>query len=73
MEAFLAFLQSLKPDTDFLSSDNLVEDGVLDSLDIFDIIEAAESKYGIVIDGEDVDPDHFVTPHAMWQMIEKYL
>ncbi|MBR5970410.1 MAG: acyl carrier protein [Lachnospiraceae bacterium] len=73
MNEFLAMLQQLKPHVDFASGDDLVESGVLDSLDIFDIIEAIEATYGVEIDGEDVDPDHFVSAEHMWRLVQRYL
>lgn len=71
MEELLTLLKELKPNVDFENSENLVEDGVLDSLDIFEIIDGMESKMNIVLEGDDIDPDNFVTVAKMWELIQK--
>lgn len=72
MEKFLEMLKELRPNIDFENSENLVEDGSLDSLDIFEIINAIETKIGIKIEGDDIDPDHFITVDKMWELVKKY-
>ncbi len=72
MEKFLEMLKELRPNIDFENSENLIEDGSLDSLDVVEIIEAMESKMGIKLDGDDIDPDNFITVDKMWELVQKY-
>lgn len=72
MEELLVMLKELRPNVDFESSENLVEDGSLDSLDIFEIIEGMESRMNIKLEGDDIDPDNFVTVAKMWELVQKF-
>lgn len=58
---------------DFKNSVNLVEDGVLDSLEIVAIIDGVEKTFKISLDPDDIDPSNFQSATAMWNMIEKHL
>ena len=73
MEELLTLLSHIKEDVDFKNSVNLVEDGVLDSLEIVAIIDGVEKTFKISLDPDDIDPSNFQSPTAMWNMIEKHL
>lgn len=74
MEEILSLLNSVKPDTDFKNSTaNLIEEGILDSLDIVNIIGAIEKKYNIQIDADDIDPNNFCSAENIFKMVKKYL
>lgn len=72
MDELYRLLEKIKPDTDFKASKNYVEDGLLDSLEIVQIIEAISEVYGIELDGLDIDPDNFITAEKIWKMIMRY-
>lgn len=71
MEQLLELLKEVKSEIDFEKEKNLVDEGLLDSLEIVTIIAAIEDKFGIEIDPDDIDPDNFQSAEAMWEMIEK--
>ena len=71
MEELIKLLSETREDVDFKSATNLVEDGVLDSLDIVNIIYSLEDHYGIKIDPEDIDPDNFQSAETIWNMVQK--
>lgn len=71
MENLLDILKKIKPDVDFANSDNLVDEGILDSLDIVTVIAAIEAEYNIEINPDDIDPDNFQSVHSMYHLIEK--
>ena len=48
------------PDIDFDESSNFIEDQLLDSLTIAEIIEVLETKFGMEIDAEFIIPDNFI-------------
>lgn len=73
MEELLTLLSHIKEDVDFKNSVNLVEDGVLDSLEIVAIIDGVEKTFKISLDPDDIDPSNFQSVTAMWNMIEKHL
>lgn len=71
MEKLLEILKRVKPEMDFLYSIDLVDEGVLDSIDIVSIISEIEEEYGIEVDPDEIDPDNFQSASAMLEMIQK--
>lgn len=71
MDRLLELLKRIMPEVDFESSSNLIDDGVLDSLDIVSIISEIEEEYKIEIDPNEIDPDNFQSAVTMLKMIEK--
>ena len=49
----LEMLSEIKPEQNFAESDNYVEDGILDSFDIIELITMLEDEFDISIDGMD--------------------
>ncbi len=64
-------LKKLRPEFDFRSSSDFVEDGYLDSFDVVSIVAEIEEEYHILVDGLDVIPENFSSVHAMIKLIEK--
>lgn len=54
-----------------LDSDKLMSDGILDSLDIMNLIMALEGEFDIEIDPEDVLSENFESVDAIIALIEK--
>ena len=54
-----------------LDSDRLVSDGVLDSLDIMNLIMELENGFDIEIDPEDVLSENFESVEAIAALVEK--
>lgn len=72
MDELLKTLREIKPDIDFEHEDNLIESGLMDSLDIVAIIDAVQEHFKIELDGKDIEPDNFVSAAAIWKMVERY-
>ena len=70
-EKVLALLQGEFPDVDFLSSEALVDEGVLDSLLLTEIIAALTMEYGVVIPYEEIIEENFNSVKGMAGMIER--
>ena len=71
MEQLLKLLKTIKPDIDFNTSNNLVGEGILDSLDIVNIISAVETEYKITINPDEIDPDNFRSVESILNMIKR--
>ncbi|SFT32968.1 Phosphopantetheine attachment site [Lachnospiraceae bacterium XBD2001] len=71
-EQILELLQDLNPDITDDDSVNLVEDEIIDSFDIANLVAAFEDAFEIEIDGEDIVPESFYNITAMEALIEKY-
>ncbi|MRR05417.1 MAG: acyl carrier protein [Deltaproteobacteria bacterium] len=59
--------KSLGPDED------LLEQGMIDSLKIIKLIEFMESKFGIKIVDEEIIPENFMSINSMVKFIERQL
>lgn len=70
-DKILEILNGIRPEFDFTSSDDFVEDGFLDSFDITTLVGELETAFGIIIDGFDVDPDNFVSLDALEALVVK--
>ncbi len=73
MDRLINILKTVKPGADFENSVTLVEDGILDSLDIVEIISEIEKEYGIEILPDQIDPDNFQSVETMWKMIQSII
>ena len=71
MEELLSILKELHEDVDFESEENLVDDGILDSLDIVTLITEINDAFDISIPAEEIIPENFNSAAAIWSLIEK--
>lgn len=71
MEELLNILKEFRPDIDFEKQTNLIADGLLDSLDIVNIISEMDSAFDIEIPVEEVTPENFASVQAMWALVQR--
>jgi acyl carrier protein len=71
MEELLSILKELHEDVDFEAEENLVDDGILDSLDIVTLITEINDAFDISIPAEEIVPENFNSASAIWALIEK--
>lgn len=71
MEKLLAILHEIRPDIDFTAEQDLIGGGMLDSLDIMEIVAEIGDAFGISLSPADIVPANFHSAEAMWEMIEK--
>ena len=70
-EKVLQVLQSECPDVDFTASNELVTDGILDSLTLTSIIAALTMEFDIVIPYEEIVEENFNSVDALAAMVER--
>ena len=70
MERLLEILSEIKEDVDFASCTTLVDDGILDSFDILQIIAALNDEYDISIPASEIMPQNFNSAEALYQMVQ---
>ena len=58
-EKIMEILTGLRPECDFENSDNYIEDGLLDSMDIVALVDSVEEEYGISIPGTAISAKYF--------------
>ncbi len=71
-EKVKAFLEENFPEIDFESSDELVDDGTIDSLTIVNVISALSEEFGVEFPYEEIIPENFNSLDAIAELIEKY-
>ena len=67
----LALLQEEYPEIDFTSSDELVDEGILDSLTLTGIIAALSMEFDIEIPYDEIIEENFNSVVAMAEMVER--
>jgi acyl carrier protein len=71
-EKIIKILSELRPEFDFTEEGlNFIEEGMLDSLDIVNLVNDLESKFGIKINGVDVLPENFCSVEAIVELLKK--
>ena len=71
MEQLLAILKNLHPDVDFATAEDLIDDGVLDSLDIVSLVAEIDSEFGITIPAEEIVPENFNSARALYELVTR--
>ena len=71
MEKLLEILNSLHPDVDFENTEDLIDDGILDSLDIVTLVTEINAELDVTIPAEEIVPENFNSAKALWELIEK--
>ena len=71
MEELLEVLKKIKPGVDFESTDNLIDDEILDSFDIVSIVAAIDKEFDIQITAKDIVPENFNSVESIYELIQK--
>lgn len=70
MEKLLSILNSVKKGVDFEHEEELVDKGLINSIDVISIIAEIEDKYGVVIPSDEIIPDNFNSAAALKELID---
>ena len=71
MEELLSILKNMHPEVDFDAEEDLIGEGVLDSLDIVTLITEINNTFDVSIPAEEVIPENFNSAAALWALIER--
>jgi acyl carrier protein len=71
MEQLLEILRNMHPEVDFTAEDDLIGEGILDSLDIVTLITEINDAFDVRVPVEDVVPENFSSARAIWALIER--
>ena len=71
-EKVLALLSEEYPEIDFTSSEELVDDGILDSLTIVGVIAALSDEFDVELPYEEIIPENFNSIDAIAELIERH-
>ncbi|MDR2131767.1 MAG: acyl carrier protein [Clostridiales Family XIII bacterium] len=73
MDELIAVLREQRPDIDFATQKNLVDDEVLDSFDIISIIALISEHFGVTIPPEEIIPENFNSAESLHELIVSLL
>lgn len=71
MEKLIELLESVKDDVDFRECKALIDEGILDSFDIVEIINLINEEYSIEIPATEIVPENFNSVEAILNMIQR--
>lgn len=71
MDKLLEILSDLKPGVDFLQEDELIEDGILTSLEIMSLVVELCSEFDVEISPLDIVPENFKSAETIWALITR--
>ena len=71
MEQLLEILSGMKPGVDFEKEDNLIENGILDSLDVMNLSVELNDEFDIEITPLDILPENFQSAKTMYALITR--
>lgn len=71
MEELLELLKDVRDDVDFENNDKLIDDGVLASFDILQIIAEINETFDVEIPATAIIPANFNSASAMYALIQK--
>ena len=70
-EQIIKILTDLRPEFDFNEDVNFIEEGMLDSFDVVNLVTELDSTFGISIDGVDILPENFSSVVAIEALLIK--
>ncbi len=71
MQKLLEVLREIRDDVDFENETALVDDGLIDSLDLTQIIAALDDAFDVHITTADIEPENFNSAEAMLALVKR--
>ena len=73
MEKMIELLQEIKEDIDYANETRLIDDELLDSFDILQLISAIDDEFGVSIPASMIVPQNFNSVEALWNMVQELM
>ncbi|MBY6837718.1 MULTISPECIES: phosphopantetheine-binding protein [Clostridium] len=71
MEKLISVLEDIRDDVDFKECTTLIEDGILDSFDIIQIVNAIDEEFDVEIPATEIIPENFNSADSLLKMIRR--
>lgn len=71
MDELLKLLKGIRPDVDFETETELIDDGILDSMDVVSIISEIDDVFGVQIRITELEPENFNSAETIWNLVQK--
>lgn len=73
MERITRVLDEIMNGQEYADCDDFLEAGLLDSMDVMDLVEKLEEEFDIEISGRDIIPEKFKNVESIVKLIESYV
>ncbi|MEG2341380.1 MAG: phosphopantetheine-binding protein, partial [Odoribacter sp.] len=70
-DKIVKILTELRPEFDFTEDVNFIEEGMLDSFDVINLVTTLDEQFGISIDGMDILPENFSSIERIEALLKK--
>jgi acyl carrier protein len=70
MNQILDILAEIRPDCDFASSNDFINDCLLDSFDVITLTSELESRFNITINTGDVVPENYMSVNSITALVQ---
>jgi acyl carrier protein len=71
MEELIKILEDIKPGIDFNKEENLIEDEILDSFDIVNLVSRLDDEFDVKITPADLIPENFKSAQSIYNLIQQ--
>ena len=71
MQKILDILSGIRPEFDFSTSNDFIQDGMLDSFDVVTLVTELDDQFSISIDGTDIVPNNFRNVDSIKVLLKK--
>lgn len=72
MKSIIEILSGIRPEFDFLTSQDYLTDGMLDSFDVLALVSDMDREFGIRIEGTEIVPENFRNLQAIRSLLGKH-
>lgn len=72
-EQILDILETICPDVDFEKETKLIDDSILDSFAVIQIVTELMESFDVFIDADDIEPENLNSLDAICDMVQKKL
>lgn len=73
MDEIIEILKEVRDDVDFENCTSLIDDGILESFDIIQIVAALNSEFDIEIPATQIMPSNFNSAKAISAMVDRLM
>lgn len=70
-ERIIKILTEIRPEFDFSQSVNFIENGMLDSFDVVNLVTVLDEEFKVSIDGMDILPENFSSVERIAKLLVK--
>ena len=71
-QKLIELLSEINDEVDFENETALVDDGLIDSLELTEIISGLNTVFGVRIPARDIEPENFNSVDAILELVDRY-